>query len=250
MPDTPNFGSLDVTNFTVGAMLRAGVAIRRIVRAARSLEEAANLIVRYLYDHCVDEKSGHRSSALVRFYKTHPYGALQPEQQLFAARALGDQTPTDDMPCLALMATAGDEPEWNSRRASRAHLAIPMPTAEFVRRAPMISKLIESLGLEIEDVVSGSPNSTPSAEPRTYDVFHVEDAVGSPHIPAQRDFVLRFGIASVVGFGGLLRSGELYAVIIFSRATIPATSASRFRAIALDVRSALYALDETRTWTT
>ena len=79
-------------------------------------------------------------------------------------------------------------------------------------------------------------------------MFHVEEARGSPHIPAQRDFVLRYGITSVVGFGGLLRSGELFAVILFLRARIPAASAARFRTIALDVRSALYLVEEERTW--
>ncbi len=51
-----------------------------------------------------------------------------------------------------------------------------------------------------------------------------------------------------VGFGGLLRSGELFAIILFSRATIPSRSAVRFRTIALDVRSSLFAIDESRTW--
>ena len=86
------------------------------------------------------------------------------------------------------------------------------------------------------------------ADARTYDVFHVEQALGSPFIPAQRDFVEPYGIASVVGFGGLLRSGELFSVILFSRATIPARCAARFRTIALDVRSSLFAFDEGRTW--
>ena len=67
------------------------------------------------------------------------------------------------------------------------------------------------------------------------------------HIPAQREFVERYDIASVVGFGGLLRSGELYAVIFFSRVTVPPESAARFRTIALDSRSALYNVDESNT---
>ena len=43
MADQPDFGPLDVTDFTVGAMLRAGIAIRRAVRGADSLETAAEL---------------------------------------------------------------------------------------------------------------------------------------------------------------------------------------------------------------
>lgn len=248
MSHTPNFGTLDVAEFTVGAMLRAGVAIRRIVREADSLEEASDIIVRYLYDHCIDPNSGSRSSALVRFYKTHPYGDLEPDVQEFAARLLGDTPPTDTMRCLTLLASAGDEPAWNSRHGSAGHRAIPLPSAVIVRQAPMIAKLIESLGFDIESIIQASIPASRTGESRTYDVFHVEEARGSPHIPVQHEFVLKYGIASVVGFGGLLRTGELYAVILFSRTTIPAASANRFRSIALDIRSALYALDEAKTW--
>ena len=250
MPSAPNFGNLDVTDFSVGAMLRAGIALRRVVRGTETLEEAARLLVRYLYDHCVDPASGERTCALVRFYKTHPYGEMPAELREFASAQMDGASPSPDMRCLVLLATAGDRPEWNSRHDSRGHQAIPLPSADIVRRAPMIARLIEDMGLDIESVVRGNAPASKPGDSRTYDVFHVEEALGSPHIPAQEEFVRRHGIASVVGFGGMLRTGELFAMILFSRVRIPPASAARFRAIALDVRSALYALDETRTWAT
>jgi hypothetical protein len=247
MSSTRDFGPLDVTDFTVGAMLRSGIALRRAVRDCATLEAAAGTVVRYLYDHCVDVKSGVRSCPLVRFYKTHPFEALEPELQHVVTRQLGD-TPRPDMRCLTLLGTAGDEPAWNSRHLSRGHRAIPLADAEMVRAAPMIARLIEDLGLDIESVVGGSDGTVRSTEARTYDVFHVEQALGSAVIPAQAEFVIPYAIRSVVGFGGVLRSGELFAVVLFSRAAIAAESANRFRTIALDIRSALFPLDEAHTW--
>jgi hypothetical protein len=247
MANPPDFGPLDVTDFTVGAMLRSGIAIRRAVRGAGSLEGAADVVVRYLYDHCV-AADGKRSCALVRFYKTHPYGRLDASLQQFARSQLGTDAPRDDMRCLTLLASAGDEPEWNDRQLSRGHRAIPLPNAERVRAAPMIMRLIEELGVDLESLVSGAEPRNRSADSRTYDVFHVEEAPGSPFIPAQDEFVAKYRIASVVGFGGLLRSGELFALVLFSRDHIPARSAARFRTIALDVRSSMFAFDEARTW--
>ena len=152
------------------------------------------------------------------------------------------------MRCLTLLATTGDQPAWNARRQSKGHQAIPLPSAERVRAAPMIMRLIQELGVDIESLVSASDPRSRGSDSRTYDVFHVEQAAGSPYIPAQREFVEPHRIASVVGFGGLLRSGELFALILFSRDAIPARSAARFRTIALDVRSSLFAFDESRTW--
>lgn len=248
MTTTPDFGPLDVTDFTVGAMLRAGVAIRRTVKGCESLEEAADSVVRYLYEHCVGGRRGERACALARFYKTHPYRGLEPGLQRFAAAQLGTVAPRDDMRCLALLATAGDEDAWNSRHASKGHKVIPLPSAEAVRDAPMVTRLIEDLGLDVESLVSGTAPPVQQSDSRTYDVFHVERALGSPHIPAQRDFVERYGIESVVGFGGLLRSGEMFAIILFSRVPIQSRNAARFRTIALDVRSSLFLYDDAHTW--
>ena len=64
MADSPSFGALDIADFSVGAMLRVGIAVRRILRDAESIEGSANLIVRYLYEHCVDATTGERNCAL------------------------------------------------------------------------------------------------------------------------------------------------------------------------------------------
>ena len=83
---------------------------------------------------------------------------------------------------------------------------------------------------------------------RTYDVFYVPEALGSPHIPAQEDFVRRYGIRSVVGFGGQLFDGTLYTVILFAKVPVPSASVQRFRNIALDLKVAVSMLDEARTF--
>src|SRR5262249_11030000 len=73
-------------------------------------------------------------------------------------------------------------------------------------------------------------------EQRTFNVFHVAEAVGSPHIPAQAEFVIPHGVRSVLGFGGMLPSRDLFAVILFSRTPIPRGTAALFRPLALCVQ--------------
>jgi hypothetical protein len=69
-------------------------------------------------------------------------------------------------------------------------------------------------------------------------VFHVPEAQGSPYIPAQ-DFVERYNVRSVVGFGGTLPNGELIAMIFFSRLPIAIDVADRFRTLALELNESL-----------
>jgi hypothetical protein len=104
----------------------------------------------------------------------------------------------------------------------------------------MIAQLIRQFGIEISDLVSQNPVALPSNDGKTYNVFHVPEALGSPSIPAQKEFVQKHGIRSVLGFGGVLRTGDLFAIIMFSRVSIPAESAQRFRTLALDVKSSFF----------
>jgi hypothetical protein len=66
----------------------------------------------------------------------------------------------------------------------------------------------------------------------------VPDAVGSPFVPAQ-DFVVENRIRSALGFGGILFSGDFFAVVLFSTVAVSADVADRARILSLAVRVAL-----------
>ena len=223
-------------------MLRCGLDIRQATRNAPSLEAAGGAIVRYLFGAFRDPRSNDPQLALVRFYRTHPYRELDPDLQRFARATLGEPPRNEGMRCLTLLATAGVEEDWNDRHRSQAHRTIPLASARMVQRAPMIAQLIEQMGMDVEHLVQADAALIPDAEGRTYNIFYVEKAPGSPYIPAQADFVLRFGIQSVIGFGGMLR-GEMFAVVMFSQVPIAPAAANRFRNIALEVKAALHPVE-------
>jgi PAS domain S-box-containing protein len=70
-------------------------------------------------------------------------------------------------------------------------------------------------------------------------VFHGPQAMDSPFIPAQADFVVPYRVESVVGFGDVLPDGNLFAVILFSKIPIPQQSASLFTHLSLSTKAAL-----------
>ncbi|HYH81381.1 MAG TPA: hypothetical protein VEX86_16375 [Longimicrobium sp.] len=236
--------SFSLRQFDLPEMLRCGLDLRRIARPAEGMEAAAEAVVRYFHDIFVDPASGERECALVRFYVTHPYGALPPELQAYARERMAGREPWSAMKCLVLLATAGREPAWNSRHLSRGHRAIPLPSVEIVEQAPMIAQLVRQMGLDLESVVSPQPELLQGLQGKTYNVFYVPEAGGSHAIPAQDEFVRPYGIRSVLGCGGVHVTGELYAAILFSRVPIPQESADRFRNIALDLKMAISAFRE------
>jgi hypothetical protein len=234
----------DLTNFGLAEMLRCSRELHRVASGAPTMESTARRVCRALYDE-LRAPNGDRACALVRCYKTHNFGSLPPDVKPFAKRATGDgEAPRDRMKCLTLLGTVGAEAQWNERWSSKGHQAIPLPSPQMVERAPMIAQLIRSFGLELADVTDPSPEVVRDLAGKTYGVFHVEEAAGSPSIPAQDEFVSRFGIRSVVGFGGSLVTGDLFAVILFSRVPVSAASADRFRTMALDVKTLFFPFGE------
>ena len=220
-------------------MTECGAQLRMLGDGASSLEETADRTVRYLYDHLIDTATGKRACALVRFFKTHPFEALAPELQAFARSMLGRDEPFPGMRCLTLMATTGERPEWQAPERSVGHKAIPLPSSHAVAQAPMISQLVEQLGLEVSSLVRRDDHILLDAEQRTYNVFYVPEARGSPYIPAQDDFVIPLGIRSVLGFGGILPLGDLFAVILFSKSYIPRETSELFKPLALCTKVAV-----------
>lgn len=240
-PDSP-LRTFDLRTFELHDMLRCGLDIRQAARNAASLEAAGTVIVRYLFEAFRDPGSDDAQLALARFYQTVPYRELEPDLRLFAKTALGEAPRDEGMKCLTLLATAGVEEAWNDRHHSQGHRAIPLASVRMVHRAPMIAQLIEQMGMDVEHLVQTDSTVVPDSEGRTFNIFYIEKAPGSPYIPAQTDFVVPFGIQSVVGFGGILR-GEMFAVVLFSRVPIPPAAASRFRNIALEVKAVLHPIE-------
>jgi hypothetical protein len=234
----------DLNRFTLRDMTECGIALRKLGSEAKNMEEAANKMVRYIYDHFIDSQTGERACALVRFYKTHPYQQLDPQLRLFADGILGNRSKLPEMKCLTLLATVGDKPEWNSRADSAGHQAIPLPSEKVVSQIPMIAQLVKQFGLEINTILKPDPSLLLDLARTSFNVFHVPEAKGSPYVPAQEEFVIPCGIKSVLSFGGMLPSGHLFAIILFSKIPITRVTADMFKTLALSTKTTILSFTE------
>lgn len=202
------------------------------------MEDVATRSCRYLYENFLHDE-GYPACALVRFFVTHPYGQLPVQLQAFARGVLRDIEPSPGMRCLTLLGTAGEMPQWNSRDTSLGHKAIPLHSEEFVASFPMISNLVNQFGLEIKRLIDPSPSFFREQGGRSFNVFHLPAALGSPLVPAQADFVVPYRIQSVLGFGGPLPSGDIFAMILFTKVVLSNDIAELFKPLSLSLKLAL-----------
>jgi len=223
-----------LSNLSLADMTRVSADLRAI--SGDSVRAVAERAVAYLYANLTDSEE-RQACALVRIYKTVRYDELEPELGAVAGVILGG-SPAADVRCFTLLATAGDEPAWNDIGSSKGHRTIPLPSVDAVAQIPMLAALIQQLGFELSSVVHGT-SLVVNEQERTYNVFHVQEALGNPYIPAQDDFVVPYSIRSVVGFGGLLPDNELFAAILFAKVPIGRHVAEVFGPVALSLKLAL-----------
>lgn len=231
--------ALDLTHFSIRDMAECGAALRTLGQRATDLPAAMQEIAHYLAHRFRAPGSTESQCVLVRGFATRPFSQLDATERALAEEVLGRAPRSLGMKCLSLMGSSGLLPAWNDRTNSRRYRAIPLISEQFVGQFPMFSQLLKQFGVKIQPTLRPDSDLLVDWEERTHNVFYVPDAVDSPFVPVQRDFVVKYGVHSVLGFGGVLPSRELFAFILFSKARIPAATADHFRTLALAVKLAL-----------
>ena len=233
-----------LARFSLLEMTECSAVLRQLGEQSRSLQEAASKAVNYLFDTLGDPATGQRDCVLVRCFKTISYSRLDTEHQQLVREKLGGIAPFPDLRCFTLVASTGAEPDWNRVDRSHRYRVIPMVSADFVKQFPMFSQLLHQFGVSTEFDVRPDGEWLVDLEEKTYNVFYVPDAVGSPYVPVQDGFVGKYGVKSVLCFGGMLPSRDLFAVILFSKTPVPRETAALCKSLALSLKTSLLAFDE------
>jgi PAS domain S-box-containing protein len=220
-------------------MTACGGTLRRLGAGATTFDDVADRLVRHLYTSFTMAQTGEPACVLIRLFKTTSYDLLSPDLKALAVQRLGGTPAVASMTCLTLAASAGMFPGWNDPAQSSRFRVIPLGTAEDLDKLPMFSQLFQQLGAELPRLVESKQSLLVDPGEHAFNVFHVQEAAGSPYVPAQEAFVLKYGIRSVLGFGAPLPDGQMFSIILFSRDVIPETTAQLFKPLALCAQTAL-----------
>ena len=197
-----------------------------------TLEDAAQRMTELLYQ----ELSG--SVALVRLFATVPFGKLPVTNRTAVARLADSQGIAnllrDESLVLSLLGTCGIKPAWNDRHKSQGHIGIPLVSAAFIDKIPMMSRLLNEVGLKLDWLDSLERVIETKIMAGLSGVFYVPDAEtavdnqGRKIISAQ-DFVAANSIRTVFGLaGGYPVSKTFLAFIVFCLETLEKPDVQRF----------------------
>jgi hypothetical protein len=195
-----------------------------------SFEAAAQLGVKAIYDE-FRQPNGQPAFALVRTYRLSRHDELAPDVQPLIDARSGNFW-------MALMGTSGDEPAWCDRHQSQGHKAIPIGESQ----SPMLNAAFEQLGIAFQAGGADKEDTLifkPAASMTRF--FHVEQALGSPYIPAQDGFVRPYSIQSVLGLASSFVSKSFHLTLCFSKTPVNKDDGEKFAELS-SFLSTLYAV--------
>lgn len=201
------------------------------IKECKTLEQAAMEAMGLLYKEFSD------TIVLARLFVAVPYGKLPTDNRSFVSELARTHNITDlindETYVLSLLGTKGVDPAWNDRRNSKGHVGIPLASADFIDRIPMMSRLLKEVGLDLSWIDRQEAVATKTLAGLS-GVFYVSDAEtavddkGRKIISAQ-DFVQANKIKSVFGCaGGYPISKTFITMIVFCRDAIKQSSVEQF----------------------
>lgn len=224
--------------------------LRRIGVETESMEEGAQRVTALLHEQLADAETGERQTALVRLYKTHPYDSLPAAVRAHLDQRLGGPAPSG-MRCLTLLGTSGLRPEWNDRRRSVDHQAIPLlehlpgqRSQRLWERTPLVGQLLRELGVQQETFSSSYGPAALALSLRQPRLFFVQNTVNHPLLPMQTEFVVPEGVRSVVGLSAALESSDLFVLMLFSRVPLTPETAALLLQLTASVKMAALSMHE------
>ncbi|MEY4526698.1 MAG: hypothetical protein RL768_417 [Nitrospirota bacterium] len=233
----------DLSAFRLQDMALCSTTIRQLGEGATSLESVADRITRFLYTNLSTGPDEDPACVLVRAFKTHPYARLTPELQALVDVWLGGPPASPDMKCLTLLGSTGAVSGWNKPALSSRFRVIPLAGPESMEQLPMFAQLFAQFHIDVPYLQHTPVSLLLDQHATTFNAFYVPQAVNSPFVPGQKDFVIPFGVQSVFGCGGLLPTGDMFALILFAKVPVSKETADLFKTIALSAKLALAPFD-------
>lgn len=231
-----------ISNITGDTIISLRNKIREAMQDSAILEEAAQRFCEVMY------REFKESIVLTRLFATIPFAKLPDSNQAWVSKLAASQEISslvnDDTLVLSLLGTHGQEAAWCSRRNSEGHVGVPLASADFIDRIPMMSRLLKEMGLDLAWVERQDTGIVAKTMGAIAGVFYVPDAKkavdhkGRPIIAAQ-DFVDAYQVETVFGLGGsYLTTGTFITITIFTREMLEKSQAERFMFLVNEFKAA------------
>ncbi|MFT4579333.1 MAG: PAS domain S-box-containing protein [Nitrospinales bacterium] len=218
-----------VESLTFKNIVEISDLLKSETKGLSSLEEVCQCLTRLLCQ-IFSDSNDNSELALCRIFKSCSFDDFLPELQKNICEN-SNENRLKETKYLTLLGTFGEKKEWCSITKSKNHKAIPLTDQQTIQKLPMVSALFNQIGFNISQTQESGSLEFLKKEDKEFGLFIVEEAERNPVIPNQKDFVIPFGVKSVLGFGGLFATGNIFSVLLFSKKRISPEKAEIFHSL-------------------
>jgi hypothetical protein len=206
--------------------------VKHKVKHLNTLEAVSQVFMESIFDTFKE------SVILCRLFVTVPYNKLPEFNKNFVSKLTKakkvDNLLNDDTLVLSLLGSCGIEKKWKNRRSSQNHIGIPLISSAFIEEIPMMSRLLKELGVNINWIDNNDTDLVKHTIGNLNGMFYVKEATTETDqngrlIIAAQDFVKKYNVKTVIGFGGsYVASDTFFTSIIFLNEKLIQAEARRF----------------------
>ena len=233
----------DLTQFSLRDMSEFGLTLRQISKDADNIEDVSNRIIQYLDQNLIDQKTGKKSCALVHFFTTHAYGELPKNSQKSVNGYFESEQPDPQLKCLTLLASTGQYPDWNSGESYQKNLVIPLGNEHEISGIDLMSKLIQSWGIDQNIFFNNILESQRNLEKVGLTLLNFDQALTHSKFLSENLGLIVSNVQSILGVWGQLPSGHLFIVLMFLKVRVPKKTLDLIRPMALNIKTAILPFD-------
>jgi DNA-binding CsgD family transcriptional regulator/GAF domain-containing protein len=220
---------ISINELTLQKVFEFSAHTKKHTAGLSTVEDVCQSLTQSLYQ-TFSNSNGQSEFALCRIFKSCSFGDFPKELKTHIRQKTKTRL-VNETKHIALLGTFGETKEWCSISNSKNHKALPLNDPNAIKNFPMMLALFNQIGFEISQNQKTGPILFLKKEDHDFGLFLVEKAEGNSLIPDQEDFVIPLGIKSVFGFGGMFSTGNIFAVIIFSKKRIKKNQAEIFHSL-------------------
>lgn len=220
--------------FSVDDLVACGRVVREIAVGVPDMTAAADLIAGYLMDTLTTADGG-PACGVLHLHRTQAFRTLPSRLQALGREAAPDVE--DNTVCLVHLGSRESVP------------TLPKTASDWVRpftpneitAQPIILRLLAALGVDLETIKDPARVLAQRMQHHSLNVYLEHDLASGELIPDgdARSAIASSGLRSLVALGGILPSGDLLVVSLFSIVHVDEHVADLLRSLGTSIKAAL-----------
>ena len=224
---------VDLRHFSLGDMTRMGRDLRDLGVNAGNMENVSQQIVNYMQSALIDAETKEPACMMSNLYMSCP-NEIEP----FHPTPHQNGQALEESWQLMLMATAGLPANDQTNKASLVPPILPMLSAQSVAQYPIWETILTQMGMPVDYLVQKDRRFALELATTSFNLILIPNFKDKPELFQSEARYIFQQVETLFGLGGMLPSGQLFVLLMFSKIAVHDEMIELFQPLALSLKLA------------